>query len=110
MLWACGQPLVFKSAVKNLNTGRLQIRQIMERGLFFPLGKSGIAEPTLLLKGQVAEGGRGVPCPSSRFFLCLSPPPYLSSALESCRLSNMWPLYFRVHSHLPLLCYYEFGS
>lgn len=80
----------------------------MERGLFFPLGKSGIAEPTLLPKGRVAEGGRGVPCPSSRFFLCLGPPPCLSSVLESCRLSDMWPLHFRVHSHLLLLCYYEF--
>lgn len=30
----------------------------MERGLFFPLGKPGIAEPTLLPKGLVAEGGR----------------------------------------------------
>lgn len=31
----------------------------MERGLFFPLGKSGIAEPTLLPKGQVADAGGG---------------------------------------------------
>lgn len=40
---------------------------------FFPLGKSGIAEPTLLPKGHVAEAGGGVSLPFKQIFLMPRP-------------------------------------